>query len=182
MQQEPMTNEGFELLTNMLNDMKVVQKPIILRSVEEARELGDLKENAEYHAAKEEQANIEKRIAELEDSGKIFVQKLAISLLQTDNLKMIEISGHTDSRPVAKNSQYKNNLELSFARASTIASIMIKEGISPQKLKIIGEGSFKPIVKEYKNGKSILKNMETNRRIEIKILRNKKELKKEVIK
>jgi len=68
MQKEPMTNEGFELLTSNLNDMKVVQKPIILKSVETARELGDLKENAEYHAAKEEQANIEKRIAELEDT------------------------------------------------------------------------------------------------------------------
>jgi transcription elongation factor GreA len=68
MQQEPMTNEGFELLTHTLNDMKVVQKPIILKSVESARELGDLKENAEYHAAKEEQANIEKKIAELEDT------------------------------------------------------------------------------------------------------------------
>lgn len=68
MQQEPMTNEGFETLTNNLNDMKVVQKPLILKAVEEARELGDLKENAEYHAAKEEQANIEKRIAELEDT------------------------------------------------------------------------------------------------------------------
>ena len=67
MQKEPMTNEGFDLLTSNLNDMKVVQKPIILKSVETARELGDLKENAEYHAAKEEQANIEKRIAELED-------------------------------------------------------------------------------------------------------------------
>ena len=68
MQKEPMTNEGFDLLTSNLNDMKVVQKPIILKSVETARELGDLKENAEYHAAKEEQANIEKRIAELEDT------------------------------------------------------------------------------------------------------------------
>lgn len=68
MQQEPMTNEGFDLLTNTLNDMKTVQKPKILKAVEEARELGDLKENAEYHAAKEDQANIEKRIAELEDT------------------------------------------------------------------------------------------------------------------
>jgi len=67
MQKEPMTNEGFELLTSMLNDMKLVQKPLILKAVETARELGDLKENAEYHAAKEDQANIEKRIAELED-------------------------------------------------------------------------------------------------------------------
>jgi len=68
MQQEPMTNEGFDKLTNLLNDMKLVQRPKILIAIEEARELGDLKENAEYHAAKEDQANINKRIAELEDT------------------------------------------------------------------------------------------------------------------
>ena len=67
MQQEPMTNEGFDELTNLLNDMKLVQRPKILIAIEEARELGDLKENAEYHAAKEDQANINKRIAEVED-------------------------------------------------------------------------------------------------------------------
>lgn len=68
MQQEPLTSEGFEELTNLLNDMKVNQKPKILKAVDEARQLGDLKENAEYHAAKEEQANIEKRISQLEDT------------------------------------------------------------------------------------------------------------------
>ena len=68
MQQEPMTNEGFDKLTSLLNDMKLVQRPIILVAIEEARELGDLKENAEYHAAKEDQANINKRIADLEDT------------------------------------------------------------------------------------------------------------------
>jgi len=68
MQQEPMTHEGFDKLTNLLSDMKLVQRPKILIAIEEARELGDLKENAEYHAAKEDQANINKRIAELEDT------------------------------------------------------------------------------------------------------------------
>jgi transcription elongation factor GreA len=67
MQQEPMTNEGFDQLTNLLNDMKLVQRPKILIEIEEARQLGDLKENAEYHAAKEDQANINKRISEVED-------------------------------------------------------------------------------------------------------------------
>ena len=62
-----MTNEGFDTLTALLNDMKLVQRPKILVAIEEARQLGDLKENAEYHAAKEDQANINKRIADLED-------------------------------------------------------------------------------------------------------------------
>jgi transcription elongation factor GreA len=67
MQKEPMTSKDYDNLTQNLNDMKLVQRPKILVSVEEARQLGDLKENAEYHAAKEEQANITKRIIELED-------------------------------------------------------------------------------------------------------------------
>jgi len=67
MQKEPMTASDYDKLTASLNDMKLVQRPKILVSVEEARQLGDLKENAEYHAAKEEQANITQKIAEVED-------------------------------------------------------------------------------------------------------------------
>lgn len=67
MQKEPMTENDYQILTDNLNDMKLVQRPKILVAIEEARQLGDLKENAEYHAAKEDQANINKRIAELED-------------------------------------------------------------------------------------------------------------------
>ena len=67
MQKEPMTEAGFEELTNTLNDLKQNIRPKILIAIEEARQLGDLKENAEYHAAKEDQANCNKKIAELED-------------------------------------------------------------------------------------------------------------------
>jgi transcription elongation factor GreA len=67
MQKEPMTENDYQILTNNLNDMKLVQRPLILVAIEEARQLGDLKENAEYHAAKEDQANIGRRIADLED-------------------------------------------------------------------------------------------------------------------
>jgi len=67
MQQEPMTSNDYDNLTETLNDMKLVQRPKILVAIEEARQLGDLKENAEYHAAKEDQANINKKIAQLED-------------------------------------------------------------------------------------------------------------------
>ncbi len=67
MQKEPMTEADYNALTQSLNEMKLEIRPKILVAIEEARQLGDLKENAEYHAAKEDQANINKKIAELED-------------------------------------------------------------------------------------------------------------------
>jgi transcription elongation factor GreA len=67
MQKEPMTSKDYDKITELLNDLKLNQRPKILVAIEEARQLGDLKENAEYHAAKEEQANINKKIAKLED-------------------------------------------------------------------------------------------------------------------
>lgn len=68
MQKEPMTSEVFNKITALLNELKTVIRPKILIAIEEARQLGDLKENAEYHAAREEQASVNKRIAELEDT------------------------------------------------------------------------------------------------------------------
>ena len=67
MQKEPMTSQGFDKLTKELSDLKLIHRPKIIIAIEEARQLGDLKENAEYHAAKEDQANINKKIAEMED-------------------------------------------------------------------------------------------------------------------
>jgi len=67
MQKEPMTSDGYDRLTQELNDLKLIHRPKIIIAIEEARQLGDLKENAEYHAAKEDQANINKKIAEMED-------------------------------------------------------------------------------------------------------------------
>lgn len=68
MQKEPMTSEVFDKITTLLNELKTVVRPKILIAIEEARQLGDLKENAEYHAAREEQASVNKRISELEDT------------------------------------------------------------------------------------------------------------------
>ena len=67
MQKLPMTKLGFDRLTSELEDLKRVKRPEVVRAISEARAHGDLKENAEYHAAKEAQGHNEAKVADLED-------------------------------------------------------------------------------------------------------------------
>ena len=65
MEKEPITAEGFEKLKKELENLKSFKRPEIIKAIAEARAHGDLKENAEYHAAKDEQGKIEGRINQI---------------------------------------------------------------------------------------------------------------------
>ena len=66
MTQYPMTAKGADMLREELQHLKSVKRPEIIKSIAEAREHGDLKENAEYHAAREQQSFCEGRIQDIE--------------------------------------------------------------------------------------------------------------------
>tara|TARA_B100000123_G_C25588454_1_gene366000 strand:- start:229 stop:717 length:489 start_codon:yes stop_codon:yes gene_type:complete len=67
MDKEPITVSGLENLKSELEDLKNIQRPKVVAEIAEARSHGDLKENAEYHAAKEQQAHIESRVLAIND-------------------------------------------------------------------------------------------------------------------
>ncbi len=67
MEKIPMTRGGYDRMGEELKELKSIQRPAVIKAIAEAREQGDLSENAEYHAAREKQSFIEGRIGELED-------------------------------------------------------------------------------------------------------------------
>jgi transcription elongation factor GreA len=109
----PMTAEGAEKLREELEHLKKVERPRIVQAIAEAREHGDLKENAEYHAAREQQSFAEGRIQEIEgklsyaqviditkipESDKvIFGCTVDILNLETDEVKTYKIVGDDEA-------------------------------------------------------------------------------------
>lgn len=67
MKKIPITIDGYKKLQEELKTLKIVERPNVINAISEARLLGDLSENAEYHAAKEKQGFIESKITELEE-------------------------------------------------------------------------------------------------------------------
>jgi len=121
MEKEPITSQGLEKIKKELQELKNIRRPKIIAAIAEARAHGDLKENAEYHAAKEEQANIEGRIIKINDliarANVVDVTKLekkdnvifgsTVSLIDLENNKKItyKIVGE-DEADVKKNFIY----------------------------------------------------------------------------
>ena len=82
MDKEPITVEGLERLKLELDQLKNIKRPQIVAAIAEARSHGDLKENAEYHAAKEQQAQRESRVIEIND---IIARANVIDVTKIDN-------------------------------------------------------------------------------------------------
>lgn len=113
MQRYPMTPEGKSALEKELQQLKTVERPRIIQAIAEAREHGDLKENAEYHAAREQQGFCEGRIqdieaklgavqvidvSELEQNGRVvFGVTVTIENLDTEEQKTYKIVGDDEA-------------------------------------------------------------------------------------
>jgi transcription elongation factor GreA len=86
MEKVPMTIEGYKTLEEELHRLKSVERPRIIQQISDAREHGDLSENAEYHAAKEAQGMNEAKVAELEDKVSR-AEVIDVSKLSGDTVK-----------------------------------------------------------------------------------------------
>ena len=97
----PMLEEGYRKLTDQVRQLKQVERPAVVQAIEDARAHGDLSENAEYHAAKERQGQIEAMIADIDDqlsramvidpttlSGKKVVFGATVTLIGEDDKKV----------------------------------------------------------------------------------------------
>ncbi len=129
MQRHPMTKEGAEALQIELNKLKKEDRPAVTKDIAEAREHGDLKENAEYHAAREQQGLMEARIKQIESllgsvqiidisklnpNGKIiFGATVTLSNLETEEEVTYKIVGHEE----ADIKTHKISVNSPFARA-----------------------------------------------------------------
>ena len=121
MEKEPITSLGLKKLKEELDKLKNIKRPKIVEAIAEARGHGDLKENAEYHAAKEEQAKIESRIIEINDliaranvidvttlekkDNVVFGSTVYLVNLENNEKKVYKIVGK-DEADVAKNYIY----------------------------------------------------------------------------
>ncbi|HEY6197377.1 MAG TPA: transcription elongation factor GreA [Candidatus Binatia bacterium] len=109
----PMTQKGYQTLMEELKRLKSVERPKVVREIEEARDHGDLSENAEFHAAKERQSLLDVQIREIEDkmaraqvievsklSGEKVVFGATVSLVDENGDKVVyQIVGDHEAEP-----------------------------------------------------------------------------------
>ena len=151
----PLTKAGFDKLNEELRQLKSTERPNVIKAISEAREHGDLSENAEYHAAKEKQSFIEGRVKELESiislAEVINVSKLAgpikfgatVELIdeETEERKVYQIVGEYEA-------DIENNL-LNLRSPLAKALIAKEEGDSVEVNTPGGRRSFEIIKIKY---------------------------------
>ncbi len=158
MQLSPMTIHGHQKLQTELDHLKKVERPAVINAISEARAHGDLKENAEYHAAKEKQSFLEGRIRDIEaklskcqvidiskipNEGKaIFGSTVTLLNLDTDEEVIYQIVGEDE----ADIKQHKISVTSPVARA--IIGKMDGDEVTVQSPK--GEMQYEIVKVEYK--------------------------------
>ncbi|CAI8367013.1 MAG: Transcription elongation factor GreA [Owenweeksia sp. TMED14] len=128
------TPEGFKNLKDELEQLRSIDRPSISRQIAEARDKGDLSENAEYHAAKEAQSLLELKIAKLED---VMANARIVDETQFDNSKVLILS-----KVSLKN--ISNSMELSYTLVAEAEADLIAGKISVSSP--IGQGLLGKVV------------------------------------
>ena len=106
MDKEPITTQGLKKIKTELEHLKNIQRPKIVEAIAEARSHGDLKENAEYHAAKEQQAQLESRVIALND---LIARANVIDVTKIDNNGKVILGSSVNLKDLEtqKNISYK---------------------------------------------------------------------------
>lgn len=126
MKRNPMTARGAELLRAELKRLKSEDRPNVIKAIAEARSHGDLSENAEYHAAREQQGFIEGRIAELE--SKLSTADIIDVAQLTNNGKVVfgatvELEGEDDGKAVTYTIVGEGEADIRAARVAVTSPI-----------------------------------------------------------
>ncbi len=104
MEKEPITISGLKKLKDELEELKTIKRPKIVSAIAEARSHGDLKENAEYHAAKEQQAQLEGRVIAIND---IIARANVIDVTKVDNQGNVIFGSTVTVQNLEKNEKIK---------------------------------------------------------------------------
>ncbi len=142
MQKHPMTVEGALALKNELHRLKTIERPSIIEAIAVARAHGDLKENAEYHAAREQQSFAEGRIIELEaklsnaqivdisklpNNGKVvFGTTVCVCNLQTDTEITYKIVGEDEANIKLNKISYSSPIGRAFIGKHIDEEVVVK--------------------------------------------------------
>lgn len=142
MQKHPMTVEGASALKNELHRLKTIERPRIIEAIATARAHGDLKENAEYHAAREEQSFVEGRVLEIEaklsnaqvvdirqlpNQGKvIFGATVQLRHLQTDVKTIYQIVGEDEANVKSNKISYSSPIGRALIGKLVDDSVVVK--------------------------------------------------------
>ena len=153
MDKEPITVEGLEKLKLEIDQLKNVKRPKIVADIAEARSHGDLKENAEYHAAKEQQAQMESRVIEINDTiaranvidikkmenngNVIFGSSVTVKDLEYGKKKTYKIVGKDEANVFENLIYFRSPIGKSLIGKSLEDSVIVKTPSGEKKFEIL---------------------------------------------